>query len=94
MFNGHSPRLDAIKLQREIEVLAIKLLKANAELRMKTIYASRLEVLVQERCERVDELSAKLEQSRAHIKKLDEECEHLADMIRIMPQLEAMLSPK
>jgi hypothetical protein len=94
MLNGRSPRLDAVKLQREVEALAIKLLKANAELRMKTIYASRLEVLVQERCERVDELSAKLEQSRAHIKKLDQECEHLADMVRIMPQLEAMLSPK
>jgi hypothetical protein len=83
-----------LQLQRECEVLQLKLLKANSELRTKTVYAQRLEFLVRARNERVDELSAKLEQSRAHIKKLDQECEHLADMIRIMPQLEAMLSPK
>ena len=83
-----------LELQRECEVLQLKLLKANSELRTKTVYAQRLEYLVHERSERVDELNAKLEQSRAHIKKLDQECEHLADMIRIMPQLETMLSPK
>jgi predicted nucleic acid-binding Zn-ribbon protein len=85
------PSSHELQLQRECEVLQLKLLKANSELRTKTVYAQRLEYLVHERSERVDELNAKLEQSRA---KLDEECEHLADMIRIMPQLEAMLSPK
>jgi hypothetical protein len=94
MFNGHSPRLDAIKLRREVEVLAIKLLKANAELRMKTIYASRLEVLVQERCAMIDALHSRIDQLRDQNKKLESEAEHYADMLRIMPQLDGMLSPK
>ena len=88
------PSSHELELQHEVATLQLKLLKANSELRSKTVYAQRLEYLVHERSERVDELNAKLEQSRAHIKKLDEECEHLADMIRIMPQLETMLSPK
>jgi predicted nuclease with TOPRIM domain len=69
-------------------------LRANAALRLKTVYCERLEHLVQERSERIDELNSKLEQSRAQIRKLDAECEHLADMLRIMPQLEAMLPAK
>jgi hypothetical protein len=84
-----------LELEREVTVLQLKLLKANSALRTKTVYAQRLEYLVQARNERVDELNAKLEQSREHIRKLDQECEHLTDMIRIMPQLDpAMLSPK
>jgi hypothetical protein len=40
-------------------------------------------------------LRGKLEQSREQIRRLDQECEHYADMIRIMPQLDAaLLSPK
>ena len=46
-----------------------------------------LEYLVQQRSERIDELTGKLEQSRDQIRRLDEECEHLADMVRLMPQL-------
>ena len=46
-----------------------------------------LEYLVQQRSERIDELTGKLEQSREQIRRLDEECEHLADMVRLMPQL-------
>jgi hypothetical protein len=70
-----------VDLQRANETLAIKLLKANSELRSKTLYAQRLEHLVHERSERVDELSAKLEQSREQVRRLGLENELLAAMI-------------
>jgi hypothetical protein len=94
MFNGRSPRLDAAKLQREVETLSVKLLKANSELRTKTVYAQRLEYLVHERSERVDELSAKLEQSREQVRRLGLENEVLTAMIAAPPVEGAMLAPK
>jgi hypothetical protein len=88
-------KLDTAKLQREVETLSLPLLKANAELRMKTIYASRLEVLVQERCAVIDALRGRIDQLRDQNRKLESEAEHYADMVRLLPQLvAAMLSPK
>jgi chromosome segregation ATPase len=87
-------RLSEVQLKREVDALQMTLVRVREQLRNKESYASGLEVLVHERSERVDELSAKLEQSRAQIRHLDQECEHLADMIRIMPQLDAMISLK
>jgi hypothetical protein len=81
MFNGRSRSLDATKLQREVEILSIKLLRANAELRMKTIYASRLEMLVHERCAMIDALHGRIDQLRQQNQKLDAEAEHLAQMV-------------
>ena len=78
----------------EVDRLKTVICCLRRELENKQGAVSRLETLVHERSERVDELSAKLEQSREQIRRLDQECEHLADMVRIMPQLEAMLSPK
>jgi hypothetical protein len=49
-----------LQLQRECEVLQLKLLKANNELRTKTDYAQHLEFLVQQRSQRIDELRGKL----------------------------------
>jgi predicted nuclease with TOPRIM domain len=55
------------------------------ELENKDQYTGKLEYLVHERSERVDELNAKLQQSREHIRKLDEECEHLVEMVKHEP---------
>ena len=68
--------------QRECEVLQLKLLKANSELRTKTVYAQRLECLVHERSERVDELNANLQQSREQVRRLGPENEILIEMDR------------
>ena len=54
-------------------------------------FINRLKFLVQERMARIDDLNAKLKQARVQNRKLDEENEHLATMIRILPQLDAML---
>ena len=84
-----------IELQRKVETLSLKLLRANAALRLKTVYCERLEYLMRERSERIDELNAKLDQLREQNKRLDQENEHLADMVRLLPQLDpAMLVPK
>jgi len=59
------------QLERQIETLQIKLLRANSELRLKTVYAQRLEFLLQHRMATIDELVAKLDQARAQNKRLE-----------------------
>jgi hypothetical protein len=83
-----------LQLQRECEMLQLKLLKANSELRTKTVYAQRLEYLVHERDERVDELNALLDQSRQQVRRLDLQNEILIEMIASPPLDAAMLVPK
>jgi hypothetical protein len=85
------PSSHELQLQRECEVLQLKLLKANSELRTKTVYAQRLEYLVHERSERVDELNAKLEQSREQVRRLDLQNQILVEMIAA-PPLDAIAS--
>ena len=46
--------------------LQLKLLRVNSALRLKTVYAERLEYLLHERSERIDELNGKLEQAAKH----------------------------
>ena len=45
----------------------------------------RLELLLRERMERIDELTAQVDQLRHQNKKLDAEAEHLAAMLRCAP---------
>ena len=45
-------------------MLALKLLRVNAALRTKMLYAERLEYLLHERSERIDELNGQLEKGR------------------------------
>jgi hypothetical protein len=73
-------------LERQNHTLALRLLKANAELRTKTLYAQRLEFLLHQRSERIDELNGKLEQSREQVRRLGLENELLAAMI-VAPEL-------
>jgi chromosome segregation ATPase len=78
-----------LELQREVTTLQLKLLKVNSALALKTVYAQRLEFLVQQRSQRIDELNGKLEQSREQIRRLDQECEHLVQVVRFTPPLDA-----
>jgi hypothetical protein len=86
MFNGRHARLDALQLQQENHQLSLKLLKANSELRLKTQYAERLQYVLQQRSETIDELNGKLEQSRERIRRLGLENELLAAMIGAPPR--------
>jgi septal ring factor EnvC (AmiA/AmiB activator) len=82
MFNGRRSSTDH-ELERKVETLSLKLLKANAALRTKTLYAERLEYLLHERNECIDTLNAKLDQLRAANKRLDQEAEHLARLVAV-----------
>jgi hypothetical protein len=70
-----------LQLQKECEVLQLKLLKANSALANKTQYASRLEFLLHQRSETIDELNGKLEQSREQVRRLDQEAERYYEML-------------
>jgi hypothetical protein len=88
-------RSSSHELERKVETLSIKLLRANAALRLKTIYAERLEVLLHQRLETIDALHGRIDQLRDQNRKLEIEAEHYADMVRLLPQLDpAMLAPK
>ena len=83
-----------LELQREVTTLQLKLLRVNSALAIKTQYATRLEYLLHQRSERIDELNSKREQSRAQVQRLGLENEILTAMIAAPPVDAAMLAPK
>jgi hypothetical protein len=81
-------------LERENASLRTTICCLRRELENREGAVGRLELLVHERSQRVDELNAKLEQSRAQIRRLGLENEILIEMIAAPAQLEATLSAK
>ena len=80
-------------LERQNHALQTALLELRRELATKQQYAGRLEYLLHERLERIDELNAKLDQSRQQVRRLGLENEVLGAMIAA-PQLNAdILTP-
>jgi hypothetical protein len=77
----HKPSAYEIELTRKIDSLQIRLLELNATLRLKVLYAERLEFLLHQRNQRVDQLFARLEQACTVNRHLEAECEHLAGII-------------
>jgi len=83
------------ELERASHELALKLLRANAALRLKQLHVEKLEILVRERSERIDQLNSELEQSRAQVRRLDLQNEILVAMIAAPPPHDpALLSAK
>jgi hypothetical protein len=76
-------------LQRQLDATQLKLLRANAELEHKTQCVSRLEILVAERNACIDALHGRIDQLRDQNRRLDQENDHLAEMVRLAPQLDA-----
>jgi len=68
-------------LQKENDGLRTEIVKLRHELTNKQGYAERLEVLLRERLERIDDLNGKLEQAREQNKRLKAEAEHLAAIV-------------
>jgi len=58
------------ELERKVETLSLKLLQANAALGLKTVYAERLEYLLHQRSERIDELTGVIDSLRSANQKL------------------------
>ena len=69
------------ELERKIHTLQVKLLQTNSALKLKTDYCERLEFLLRQRNQRVDQLFARLEQAYTTNRRLEAECEHLAALI-------------
>jgi predicted RNase H-like nuclease (RuvC/YqgF family) len=85
----------ATALQRENETLKTQLALLHSELAHKQTFVGRLELLIHQRNERINELNDKLAQSRDQCQRLEAECEHLADIIRLAPPVDtAMLAAK
>jgi ACT domain-containing protein len=55
------------------------------QLTTKTGYAATLELVLKQRTETIDQLNARLEQSGAQCRRLDEENERLVEMVRLPP---------
>jgi hypothetical protein len=70
-----------LQLQKVNDGLRTEILKLRHELTTKQTYAERLEILLRERMERIDDLNGKLEQAREQNKRLKAEAEHLAAMV-------------
>ena len=71
-----------LPLERQCEALKTANVCLHTELRHQQDFVSRLKFLLSERLNKIDDLNAKLEQARAQIRKLDGECEHLAEMVK------------
>lgn len=76
------PKLNAIKLQRECDRLTYALVRAREELQTAKRHRAGLEIMLSVRQERVDKLTAQIEQLRTANRRLDDEAEHLAAIIR------------
>jgi septal ring factor EnvC (AmiA/AmiB activator) len=89
------PNRETLKLKRQNDELAFKLLRAKEALQTAERHRVGLEVMLDARLERIDKLTAQVDQLREQNRKLDQEAERLAEMIRFAPPVDAaMLAPK
>ena len=82
------PTSTELRLIKENDWLRTDNVCLRRELTNKQDHIGRLEVLLRERMERIDQLVAQVDQLRLKNKQLDEEAEHLAAIIAA-PQLDA-----
>ena len=77
----------AVQLKKHNAELASALTRVREQLRSKECRCSGLEMILRERLKRIDELNGKIEQLRDQNRRLDEENEHLVEMVRLPPLL-------
>ena len=75
------------QLERNLDELRTTVIRLRHEVANKTGYVGKLEVLLRERLARIDALNGKIEQLRDQNRRLDEENEHLVEMVRLSPDL-------
>jgi hypothetical protein len=76
-------RPDAAALERNVDELRTAIIALRRELENKQDANGRLKLLLRERLARIDELTSQIDQLRHQ--KLDQECEHLAEMVQQLP---------
>jgi hypothetical protein len=70
------------KLERNLDELRTTVIQLRRQLTNKEGYAATLELVLKQRAETIDALNARLEQSRAQCRRLDEECENYFRMLQ------------
>ena len=83
------------RLQKQKDSLALQLLRMREQLETAERYRIGMEVVMSARLERIDKLTAQIDQLRRQNQKLDAECERLVEMVKLEPPADAaMLAPK
>jgi septal ring factor EnvC (AmiA/AmiB activator) len=93
-WNRRRARLDGIQLHRTNGALTTQLLQLREQLRNKERYASGLEILLRQRNERIDQLTAQVDQLRQHSRHADEEALHMAMFVGLMLDLDDAVAAK
>jgi len=82
-------------IEKENAALKTTIVVLRHELTTKEDYAAKLELVLHQRLETIDTLRGTIDQLREQNRRLDEEADRLAEMVRFAPQLDgAMLAPK
>jgi len=77
------PKIKMWEPTRRRDALGSQLVRLQIELADKMRYAARLEVLLRTRTKRIDELTGTVERLREQNRRLDQEAERYAEMIRL-----------
>ena len=93
-WNRRRARLNEIQLQRTNGALSTQLFQLREQLRNKESYASGLEILLRQRNERIDQLTAQVDRLREHSRHTDEEAQHMAMFVGMMLDLNDAVAAK
>jgi len=78
-------RPDVAQLEQAIDQLRTELIRTRRQLTGKQQYIDRLKFLVQQRSNRIDDQRGRIEKLQERNRHLDEEHDHLAEMVRLTP---------
>ena len=93
-WNRRRARLNEVQLQRTNGALSTQLLQLREQLRNKERYATGLEILLRQRNERIDQLTAQVDQLREHSRHTDEKAQHMAMFVGMMLDLNDAVATK
>ena len=72
-------------LEKENNALKTVIVRLRTDVRNREGQIHRLELVLRQRSERIDELTGKVDRLRDQNRKLDEENDRLAEMVRLSP---------
>ena len=78
-----SRRLEPV--ERDNAALRMTIVQLRRELTNKESYAAKLELVLHQRSNTIDKLHGKIDQLREQNRRLDQENEHLVEMVRLPP---------
>src|SRR5215471_6321696 len=93
-WHSRRARLNEGHWQRTNGTLSTQLLQLREQLRNKERYTSGLEILLRQRNERIDQLTAQVDQLREHSRHTDEEAQHMAMFVGLMLDLNDSVAAK